>query len=106
MYIYSVTCGFDNNNNLECTQQITFQYSDNICLEPCLSCKINLNNCDYRTCCNSVTTISCSLELSGCGTNDTGCYVILKVKEFVNNITDISIVYNGYTYNESKVILY
>ena len=32
-----------------------------------------------------------------------GCNVTLEIKKFVNNITNISIFYNGYTYDKSKV---
>ena len=101
----SFTCVLDD-QALVCTQKITLQYSDAICLEPCLSCKINLNRsrCDEGACC-AVTNLLCDFEpeIPGCSGNSTGvCEANFTIITFENNITNLTIIYNGGTYDTSK----
>ena len=103
----SFTCTGEDTQELSCTQRITLQYSDAICLELCLSCKIALNqSCNTRVCCADIPfRLFCNFEpaFSGCGIYNTNvCGASFRVNAFENNITNLSIFYNGSTYDTGK----
>ena len=65
---------------------------------------MNRSRCDEGACC-TVTDLLCDFEpdFPGCSGNSTGiCEASFRIITFENNITNLTIIYNGGTYDTSK----